>query len=113
MNAAIATCDGQLAPTLGTASQFVLLTDHSEEQIVCNEKIPLFLKHHGVQILICNGIGNCMMDLLSAMQINVIPGITGRWEDAAMQYRAGTLKAGEKFSCTDNGQSCGACAGTF
>jgi predicted Fe-Mo cluster-binding NifX family protein len=113
LKAAIAISNNQVSRTLGSAEQFVLLSDNAEEQFVCDGKIPAFLKRHGVQLLICNGIGNCMMDLLSTMNINVIPGVTGKWEDAAMQYRAGTLKSGEKYSCTDHGQSCGACAGTF
>lgn len=113
MNVAIAVCKNQLAQTLGQAEEFVLLSDGEEERFFCSEKIPFFLKKHNVQLLICNGIGNCMLDLLSAMKIKVIAGVNGRLEEVRERLKTNSLESGEHYSCTDHGQSCGACAGTF
>lgn len=113
MNIAIAVCKDQLALTLGQAEEFVLLSKGKEERFFCKEKIPLFLKKHEVQLLVCNRIGNCMLDLLSTMGIEVIAGVEGELDSVRERLATCTLEAGEHYSCTDHGQSCGACAGTF
>ena len=113
MVTAFTVCGQQISETLGTATEFLLSADGMEKTVVCSEKIPIFLKKFGVKVLVCNGIGNCMMDLLGTMGIEVIPGVTGEIRQVMESYQAGTLTAGEKYSCTDRGESCGACAGTF
>ena len=113
MIAAVAVNGTRISSTLGKSTGFILLDQNSMEQISCQEKIPIFLKKHNVELLICNGIGNCMLDLLSAMKIKVIPGVDLELDEVIRDFRSGTLKAGKKYSCTDHGQSCGACAGTF
>lgn len=113
MNIAVAVSDDKTSPTLGQTKEFVLLSDGMEERFFCEEKIPVFLKKHGVQLLICNGIGNCMLDLLSSMGIRVIPGIDKNLEEIKGLLESGDLTPGKHYSCTDHGQSCGACAGNF
>ena len=113
MRLAISVCDEQIAPTLGQSAEFILLEEQSEERVTCTGKIPIFLKEYQVECLICNGIGNCMLDLLTAMGIQVIPGIEGDWQEAVIRYHAGNLRAGKNYSCTDHGKSCGACSGCF
>lgn len=102
-----------MAVTLGRAAAFILLSGERQETLVCREKIPLFLKKNQVGTLICNGIGNCMKDLLGTMGINVIPGVQGDAGKVIADYRAGTLLPGEKYSCADHGRSCGECPGSF
>ncbi len=113
MRIAIAAKNDEIPPTLGATAEFVLLDGQRQERIACTEKIPAFLKKHQVAILICSGIGNCMLDLLTAMGIEVIPGVGGQLPDVIARYRSGELKRGEKYSCADHGRTCGSCPGTF
>ena len=113
MKTAVSLCGQEIAGSLGKTNEFLLFSEDSEERVVCLEKIPLFLKKNGVEVLICNGIGNCMMELLKTMKIEVIPGVAGDVQQVKESFLAGTLVPGEKYSCTDHGESCGACAGTF
>lgn len=113
MRVAIAAGHDEMAPTLGGTTEFVLLSGERQERLPCTEKIPAFLKKHRVGLLICNGIGNCMLDLLTALRIEVVPGVKGKVPEVIRQYRAGELKRGEKYSCADHGRTCGSCPGTF
>lgn len=113
MVTAFAVRQEEISPTLGTAGEFIVLTGQRMERIPCPENIPLFLRKYGIRVLICNGIGNCMMDLLSALQIKVIPGVSGKIEEIIPLFRNGSLRSGEKYSCTDHGRSCGSCPGRF
>ena len=115
MIAALAVCGEELAPTLGSATEFLLLDGKSEilSQLPCAEKIPGFLKRHSVELLICGGIGCCMMDLLSSMGIEVIPGVTGTTAEVGEKIRSGTLRPGQHYTCAEHGRTCGACPGSF
>ena len=113
MRTAIAVKQDEIAPTLGGTSEFILLDEQSEERLPCTEKIPSLLKKHRVEILICGGIGNCMLDLLGLMQVKVIPGVSGQLSKVIRRFRAGELTPGEKYSCADHGRTCGSCPGTF
>ena len=113
MRTAIAAKLDEISPTLGGTTEFVLLSGERQERLSCTEKIPAFLKKHRVEILICGGIGNCMLDLLGAMQVKVIPGVAGELAEVIRQFQAGELKSGEKYSCADHGRTCGSCPGTF
>ena len=113
MKTALAIQQDRMSPTLGTVSAFILLSGERQETVSCNEKIPLFLKKHQVELLICDGIGNCMKDLLGTMGIKVLPGVRGGIGEVIALYRAGKLAAGEKYSCADHGRTCGECPGSF
>lgn len=114
MKTAFAVSDSRIAPTLGSADAFILPDgDRHPERLVCCGNIPQFLKRNHIEILVCNGIGNCMKDLLTAMNITVIPGVSGGIDEVIGKYLAGTLVPGEKYSCADHGRSCGECPGTF
>ena len=103
-----------MAATLGSSDAFVLLDeDRRPERTVCSGKIPQFLKRSHVGILVCSGIGNCMKDLLTSMNITVIPGVSGGIDEVIGRYLAGSLAPGEKYSCADHGRTCGECPGTF
>jgi predicted Fe-Mo cluster-binding NifX family protein len=114
MKTAFAVSDGGMAVTLGSAGAFVLLEeDRQPERVVCCGNIPQFLKRYQTGVLVCNGIGNCMKDLLTSMNITVIPGVSGGIDEVIGRYLAGSLAPGEKYSCADHGRTCGECPGTF
>ena len=115
MITALAVCGDEIAPTLGSASDFLLLNekDESLSRLPCTEKIPAFLQRQQVGLLVCGGIGCCMMDLLSAMKIQVIPGVSGPVAEVREKLRSGTLLPGKQFTCTEHGRTCGACPGSF
>ena len=102
-----------LSATLGSAAGFLLLSGEDQMRLVPAEKIPMFLRKHQVGTLICNGIGNCMKDLLTSMGIEIIPGVSGVASEVIDRYRSGTLVPGEKYSCADHGRTCGECPGSF
>ena len=114
MKTVFAVSDDGMAATLGSAREFILLEeDLRQERIVCSGNIPRLLKRHQTEVLVCNGIGNCMKDLLTALNITVIPGVSGAVDEVIAKYLAGTLVPGEKYSCADCGRTCGECPGTF
>ena len=114
MKTAFAVSGNSMAATLGSAGAFVLLgEDHQQERVVCDGNIPQFLNRHQAGVLVCSGIGNCMKDLLTVMNIKVIPGVSGGIDEVIGRYLAGTLTPGEKYSCADHGRTCGECPGTF
>ena len=113
MRLAISICNDQIAPSLGRTEEFYLVTETGDTRLSCTGKIPLFLKQNQVELLICCGIGNCMMDLLNSMGIKVIPGVSGNPLEIKKKYFAGELIPGKKYSCADYGETCGACSGTF
>ena len=102
-----------LSVTLGSTAGFILLSGEERTRLILAEKIPLFLRKHQVGTLICNGIGNCMKDLLTSMGIEIIPGVSGGAAEVIARYRSGTLVPGEKYSCADHGRTCGECPGSF
>ena len=115
MITALAVSGDELAPTLGSAAEFLFLdeTGESLSRIRSGVKIPILLERHQVKRLVCGGIGCCMMDLLSSMGIEVIPGVTGRIGEVREQIRSGTLQPGEKYTCSERGRTCGTCPGSF
>ena len=114
MKTAFAVSDGSMAASLGVASAFILLDDHARRECaVSRGNIPLFLKRHQIEVLVCSGIGSCMKDLLESMNITVIPGVSGGADEVIARFLAGNLVPGEKYSCADHGRTCGECPGTF
>ena len=113
MITAFAVNGDRMADTLGTASEFLLLEDDVARRIPRSGTIPLQLKDLRAEQLVCSGIGNCMMDLLTGMGFEVSPGVDGEIAEVLRQYRSGALLRGEKYSCADRGMTCGACSGSF
>lgn len=52
---------------------------------------PIFLKKHGVDILICGTIGRGAIELMSAQNIEVISGAEGTIDEITNQYVEGKL----------------------
>ncbi len=113
MRTALAADHHCISATLGGSPEFILLDGKRQYRVSCKEKIPLFLQKHQIDILICNGIGNCMLDLLMSMKIKVIAGVRGNLEEVIAEFQAGTLRPGERYSCADHGRTCGECSGSF
>lgn len=113
MKAAFAVKGNIISETLGGCSEFILLSGTVSERIPRTEKIPVLLKKLQVDTLICGGIGNCTLDLLGSMGIDVIPGVSGPVGSVVRSFRSGTLTCGVNYSCTDHGRSCGECPGCF
>ena len=105
-----------ISPTVGKTEGFLLVSGKEKKYIPREDggkKIPLILQQNHVDILICNGIGNCMAELLKLSGIRVIAGISGEKEHILSQWNSGLLKEGNNFSCTANGRTCGECPGSF
>ena len=113
MKAAFAVKGDVISETLGGCSGFILISGADTERVPYGGKIPVLLKELQVDTLICGGIGNCTMDLLGSMGIEVIPGIAGTVEVVTKKFLDGTLTRGMNYSCTDHGRSCGECPGCF
>ena len=113
MITAISLSGDQIAETLGTTETFLILSDSGTERMPCTGKIPLLLKKKGVTCLVCNGIGNCMVDLLHTMKIKIIPGVNGTIAEIIQKLKSGSLSPGVNYSCTDHEKSCGICPGNF
>ena len=103
----------RMAPTLGSSEELLLWEEDSSRPVPLPGNIPLFLKQNKVDVLICNGIGCCMKELLSSMKIAVLPGVSGKVREVLTQYRSGTLKEGENYSCADHSRTCGECPGIY
>ena len=73
----------------------------------------IILHKNQVTTLICNNIGNCMLEVLSRCQIRVIPGISGAIDEVLTLHRQNKLRPGKNFTCTENGCICGDCPGNF
>ena len=113
MKTAFALNGGKISDTLGGCTEILLFSRRKTELFSVPEKLPRFLKEHGVATLVCNGIGNCTMDLLNSMGMEVIPGVSGETAEVLESYRRGTLTGGTGYSCADHGRSCGECPGRF
>lgn len=51
-----------------------------------------YLVHLEVKVLICGGLGNHALDMLTSNGIKVIPGVAGLAEEAAKKYFDGELE---------------------
>ena len=114
MKSAFSLVGAQIAPTLGSTQQFLLLNEDGTQEILpAVGNMAEILHKNQVTTLICNNIGNCMLEVLSRRQIRVIPGISGAIDEVLTLYRQNKLRPGKNFTCTENGCICGDCPGNF
>ena len=68
-----------------------------------------FLQGHGVEVLICGGIGQGAQNALSQMGIELCPGVSGNADDAVAAWASGSLVYHPDTMCThhEGGHSCG------
>jgi len=110
---AIAICGEKIAPTVGSAESFIFLSGNAQRLVPRECGIALFLEKHNIKTLICGNIGNCLLEVLRQKNIEVIPGVSGGWQDAAAAFRNRTLHCGKNYTCSEQGQICGDCPGNY
>ena len=115
MKTAFAVKEDQIAPTLGSATHFLLLENAEQLLLKAPAKSNIFslLLQHEVKELVCGNIGNCMLAIFERQQINVLAGVHGSIEQVLRDYKQNSLRREKAFTCTENGQICGDCPGNF
>lgn len=81
--------------------------------------LALVLNQLRVEALICGGIGKGARSALSAVEINILPGVTGDADEAVRAYIAGTLDYKPEAECLEEDEEtgcspsmCGSCSST-
>ena len=114
MKTAFSLDGNQIASSLGSSREFLLLNDDDTQEIrSAKGNMAEFLHKNQITTLICNNIGNCMLEILNRRQIRVIPGISGTIDEVLTLYRQKQLVPGKNFTCTENGCICGDCPGNY
>lgn len=114
MKSAFSLDGDQIAPTLGSSQQFLLLNENGTQEILpAVGNMAEILHQNQVTTLICSNIGNCMLEVLRQRGIKVIPGISGTIDEVLTLYRQNQLHPGKNFTCTENGCICGDCPGNY
>lgn len=122
MKIAIPFLQGQVFQHFGHAELFQIYTIEND-QITETSTLPsagggheaqaAFLLEHGVNAVICGGIGGGAEEALLGAGITLCSGVTGSADDAVQQYLEGTLTYGDGANCDhhhEEGHSCG-CGG--
>ena len=115
MKTAFAVKSNEIAETLGSSQNILLLEGDASQLLPCPERCNILqlLQQNGAEKLICNKIGCCMIELLQQNNIEVTAGVSGSIGEITEAYRQNRLKPGKNFTCTENGQICGDCPGKF
>lgn len=71
-----------------------------------------FLKAHGVDLLICGGMGGGAKTALAQAGIQVFGGVQGSADQAVADYLAGSLHADPDFQCGHHGHNDGYTCGS-
>lgn len=125
MKAAVTYENGQVFQHFGHTEEFKVY-EIEEKNIVASEVIPTegsghgaladFLKEHGVEVLICGGIGAGAQNALAGAGIALYGGVSGEADDAVAKWIDGTLDYNPNVSCSHHahgehegckGHSCG------
>ena len=94
---ALAVCGEVMAPSLGTAGEFVIISGNAVERCLRTGKLLHFLQEQQIDVVICNGIGNCTAAMLAALGIAVIPG-KGNDDDIGIERSHIAIEAVESFA---------------
>ena len=114
MKTAFSLDGNQIASSLGSSREFLLLNDDDTQEIrSAKGNMAEFLHKNQITTLVCNNIGNCMLEVLSRRRIKVIPGINGSIDEVLTLYRQNRLAPGQNYTCTENGCICGDCPGNY
>ena len=114
MKSAFSLDGDRIASTLGSTQQFLLLNEDGTQEILpAVGNMAEILHKNQVNTLICNNIGNCMLEVLSRRRIKVIPGISGAIDEVLSLYQQQKLTPSKHFTCTENGCICGDCPGNY
>lgn len=109
MKVAVTYDNGSVFQHFGRTEEFMIYTIE-EGKITDKEKVDAsstgghgalapFLADHGVEALICGGIGGGARAALSSCGIKIYPGVEGSAEEAAEAYAAGKLEYNENAEC--------------
>ncbi|MFA5036727.1 MAG: NifB/NifX family molybdenum-iron cluster-binding protein [Candidatus Izemoplasmatales bacterium] len=100
MKIAIASQQGAVCPHFGYCEEFVLFYIE-DGQIVRRESLPnpghrpgflpVFLKDHGVEVIIAGGMGSGAVDLFHQYRIQVITGISESLDSSIQKWLKGEL----------------------
>jgi predicted Fe-Mo cluster-binding NifX family protein len=102
MKIAIASLKGAVCPHFGYCEEFVLC-DVENGQVNHQENLPnpghrpgflpLFLKEHGVDVIITGGMGSGAVELFEQSKIKILTGITGSNEMVIQKWVNGELES--------------------
>ncbi len=106
MKIAISTDAGFVSAHFGRCSTFTI-AEFEEGKVLKVEEInnpghqpaflPNFLAEHGVQYIICGGMGNRAQILFAEKNITPIIGVTGKIDEVIDKFVQGKLEAGESL----------------
>lgn len=109
MKAAVTYENGQVFQHFGHTETFKVY-EIEEKNIVKNEVIPTngsghgaladFLKDHGVEVLICGGIGGGAQNALAQAGIKLYGGVSGDADTAVAEWLKGSLNYNPDVSCS-------------
>jgi predicted Fe-Mo cluster-binding NifX family protein len=111
MRVAIATDNGTVSPHFGRCGEYTLFTIEDGEiknrEVLENPghepgKIPSFLSHHNVGVIIAGGMGRRAQMLFDEMGIKHILGAIGTVDSVINQFCDGSLSGGESL-CSGGG----------
>ena len=115
MRIAIPYENGMVFQHFGHTTQMKLY-DADQQQIVKEQIVDTTGSGHGalagllaglgVEVLICGGIGGGAQDALSRAGITLYGGVTGKADDAAAAFLAGTLAYSADIRCSHHGNGC-------
>lgn len=116
MRIAAAYINGDIDPHFGRTSQLKVyeIEDGSvtaasllETQGIGHGALALALNQLHIKVLICGGIGPKAKSALNAVDIAIVPGITGNADDALDAYLDGTLKFDPEATCEEEDEQLG------
>lgn len=117
MKAAVTYENGEVFQHFGHTEQFKLYTIQdgtilSQEIVDTNGSghgaLAGFLKEHGVDTLICGGIGGGAREALEEAGIRLYGGVSGKTDDAVQALLSGSLLYDPDVTCSHHGEGHGA-----
>lgn len=118
MKIAVTYENGQVFQHFGHCQQFLMVdTETGDKQMLDpngqgHGALAGFLQSHGVQTLICGGIGGGARTALAQAGITLYPGVTGDAQAAVEALQNGTLRYDPDTTCNhhhdhEQGHTCG------
>lgn len=97
MKIAVTYENGQVFQHFGHCKQFKVFDSATDSTSLLDAQgsghgaLAGFLQAHGIEVLICGGIGAGARDALAQAGIKLYPGVTGNADTAIQSFMAGTL----------------------
>jgi len=116
MRVAIATDAENVSAHFGRCGSYTLV-DFADGKIIKKEvlanpghapgAIPQYLHEHGVDRIVCGGMGTRAAELFALMGMEMVTGIQGSVDDAVRKMADGTLTGGESLCAPGAGRGYG------